>query len=68
MEELVGGRLNITARREGEHADGELTGQILLLIERPNDVALVVPLLGTPASRDITPEEEVGIEIGSGLC
>ena len=67
MHELIGGRLDVVARREGERALGELARQVLLLIERVDDIAFIIHLLTTPPSGHVATEEEVGIEISRAL-
>ena len=68
MHELIGWRHDIVGRREGERALRELARQVLLLVERPDDIAFVVPLLRIPTTCHVTAEEEVGIEVGRALC
>ena len=65
--ELIGWRHDIVGRREGKSALRELARQVLLLVERPDDIALVIPFLRTPSTGNITTQEQVGIEIGCGL-
>ena len=67
MEELIRRRVDVVAGAESERTHGELTWQILFLIERIDDIGLIIVLLGSPATSHIASEEEVGVEVGGGL-
>ena len=67
VKKFVGGCHDIVGRREGQRALRELSRQVVLLVQRPDDVAPVVVLVGLPAVGDIAPEEEIGVEVSRRL-
>ena len=67
MHELVGGRHHIESTGKGDCTDGELLRQVFLLVERVDELRVVVVVLRLGAIGVVPLPVEVGMKAGSGL-
>ena len=66
--ELVRRRAHVIRRREGKRALGVFPGHVVFPVERVDELPLVIVLPAAPAPGVVAGEEEVGVEVGCGLC